>query len=244
MTILNILIPMAGKGSRFAVEGYDLPKPLIDVNGIPMIQLVIENIKPKIPHHFIFICLEDHVSKHNIDKFLLSIEPTAKIVLVNQVTGGAAETAMLASQSVDQNMPLLIANSDQYLNFDINHYINFLEASLSDANIMTMNATGEKWSFIKKKGQLVSEVAEKKEISTEATVGIYFFKHGRDFFRYAKNMIEIKDKTLGEYYVAMVYNYLIRAGLAVDSYNVGNVEDRVYGLGTPSDLRLYLKVRG
>ena len=204
--MLNIVIPMAGRGSRFADAGYRLPKPLIDVHGKTMIERVIENLRPNTEHKFIFIVQEDHIDQHGIDEILRSAEPNCEIVRIKSVTEGAACTVLLAEVFINDN-PLMIANSDQWIDFDINKYINF--NADYDGMIMTMYADDPKWSYIGFKDNLVKKVVEKEVISNEATVGIYNFSKGTDFIRAAKSMISKNLRVNGEFYVAPTYNEMI-----------------------------------
>lgn len=238
--MINIVIPMAGRGSRFANEGYELPKPLIDVAGRPMIDRVIENISPAGPHRFIFLCLQEHLDKYNLENHLKEREENCVIVPVSQVTEGAACTVLLSEQYIDNDDPLMIANSDQYVDTDMDRYIQSMGEN--DGLIMTMKADDDKWSFIKyDRDGLVTMVREKEVISDEATVGIYNFAKGSDFVKYAHEMIDRNMRVNNEFYVAPVYNMMIEDGTKIAFYNVGGVDNGMYGLGTPDDLDRFLK---
>lgn len=235
--VLNIVIPMAGRGSRFAKEGYALPKPLIQVHGVPMIRLVIRNLKPEREHRFIFLCLEEHIVKYGIDKSLKKWAPSCEIVVAQQVTEGAACTVLLAKKFIDNDDALMIANSDQWVDMDINDYLCRMDAEGIDGLIMTMWADDPKWSFVRldRLGR-VTEVVEKEVISNEATVGIYNFKKGSDFVRAAVRMINRDLRVNGEFYVAPAYNELISDGAKIGYFNIGRAGDGMYGLGVPEDL--------
>ena len=238
--MLNIVIPMAGRGSRFAKEGYAMPKPLIDVHGKPMIEVVTNNIRPKCEHKFIYLCLQEHLEKYNLENRLKEMSPNCIVVPVNQVTEGAACTVLLAEKYIDNEDMLMMANSDQYVDIDINEYIQAMDDS--DGLIMTMYADDPKWSFIKyDERKYVTMVREKEVISNEATVGIYNFKRGSDFVQYAYQMIDKNIRVNNEFYVAPVYNEMIEDGKKVKFYNVGREDDGMYGLGIPSDLEKFLK---
>ena len=238
--MLNIVIPMAGRGSRFAKEGYAMPKPLIDVHGKPMIEVVTNNIRPKCEHKFIYLCLQEHLEKYNLENRLKEMSPNCIVVPVNQVTEGAACTVLLAEKYIDNEDMLMMANSDQYVDIDINEYIQAMDDS--DGLIMTMYADDPKWSFIKyDERKYVTMVREKEVISNEATVGIYNFKRGSDFVQYAYRMIDKNIRVNNEFYVAPVYNEMIEDGTKVKFYNIGRENDGMYGLGIPSDLEKFLK---
>jgi dTDP-glucose pyrophosphorylase len=239
--MLNIVIPMAGRGSRFQKEGYTLPKPLIPVLGKPMIQVVINNLRPKVAHRFIFICLQEHLEKYQVaEKLKAWAGAGTEIVTVDQVTEGAACTVLLAKEFINNDEPLMIANSDQWIDTDINDYLETMNRENADGLIMTMWANDPKWSFVRfnEKHEII-EVVEKEVVSNEATVGIYNYKHGKDFVRAAKQMIAKNYRVNGEFYVAPVYNELIREGKKIIIYNIGKEADGMYGLGIPSDLKLF-----
>ncbi len=235
---MNIVVPMAGKGSRFTEAGYKLPKPLIEINGHPMIEFVIRNITPSLDHKFIFICQQEHKDKYNMEKLLKKLAPESIIIPITYVTEGAACTVLLAEKYIDNDMPLMIANCDQYVDTDIDEYIKNMEGY--DGLIMTMPADDPKWSFIKYKEKLVTLVREKEIISDQATVGIYNYKHGSDFVKYAHQMMEKNVRVNNEFYVAPVYNEMISDGLNITYSDVG---EKMYGLGTPDDLNIFKKTK-
>jgi len=237
--MLNIVIPMAGRGSRFVKAGFTIPKPMIPVGGVPMILLVIHNLTPRQPYRFIFLCLEEHIQLYQIDQQLKAWAPNCEIIVVDQVTEGAACTVLLAKSFINNEDPLMIANSDQWIDIDINDYLEIMNRDI-DGLIMTMWADDPKWSFLgldEKKE--ICEVAEKKVISNEATVGIYNFRRGKDFVSAAETMIAKNLRVNNEFYVAPVYNELIAKDSKFAYYNVGKEADGMYGLGIPSDLEKF-----
>lgn len=238
--MINIVVPMAGRGSRFANAGYGMPKPLIDVHDKYMIEYVIENVRPRCEYRFIFLCLDEHIKKYNIDEKLKEIEPTCIVVNVNQVTEGAACTVLLAKEYIDNDSPIMIVNSDQYVDTDINEYL--ISGEGKDGLVMTMYANDNKWSYIEfdEENNIVG-IREKEVVSEEATVGIYNFAKGKDFVRYAEEMIKENLRVNGEFYVAPVYNMMVREGKGFAYYNIGSVDNGMYGLGVPEDLNKFLK---
>ena len=186
---LNVLIPMAGAGSRFEQAGYTFPKPLIDVKGRPMIQVVTDNLNIKA--NYIYVVQKDHRKKYNLDTLLNLITPGCKIVEVEGVTEGAACTALLAKEYIDNDKPLFFANSDQFVEWDSNEFLYKMNETEADGGMVTFKATHPKWSFAKLNSEgLVTEVAEKNPISDTATVGYYYWKNGSDFVKYAEQMID------------------------------------------------------
>ena len=233
---LNILIPMAGAGSRFEQAGYTFPKPLIDVKNKPMIQVVVENLNIKA--NYIYIVQKSHREKYNLDTLLNLITPGCKIVEVDGLTEGAACTALLAKDFIDNDSPLFFANSDQFVEWDSNEFMYKMNETDADGGIVTFTATHPKWSFAKvDPNGLVTEVAEKNPISDIATVGYYYWKHGSDFVKYSKQMISKNIRVNGEFYVCPVFNEAIADYRKIRVFNVKNM----WGLGTPEDLKYYLE---
>ncbi|NBW15352.1 MAG: HAD family hydrolase [Caulobacteraceae bacterium] len=233
---MNVLIPMAGEGSRFAKMGYTFPKPLIEVNGKPMIQVVVENLN--IEANYIFIVRKEHYDKYNLQYLLNLIAPDCKIILVDSLTEGAACTALLAKEIINNNEPLLMANSDQFIEWSSNECLYAFSADGIDAGILTFNSTHPKWSYAKLDDNgFVSEVAEKKVISDIATVGIYYWSKGSDFVKYAEQMIEKNIRVNNEFYVCPAFNEAISDGKKIRIKNI----EKMWGIGTPEDLDYFLK---
>ena len=233
---MNVLIPMAGAGSRFAKAGYTFPKPLIEVKGKPMIQLVVENLNIDARH--IFVVQKEHYENYNLKHLLNLISPGCKIVQVDGMTEGAACTTLLAKEFIDNDEPLIFANSDQYLDWDSNEFMYSMEADGIDGGMLTFTATHPKWSFAKtNEDGLVTEVAEKKPISDIATAGIYYWKHGKDYVKYAEQMIENDVRFNNEFYVCPVFNEAIKDGKKIKTFHF----DGMWGIGTPEDLRTFLE---
>lgn len=241
--MLNIVIPMAGAGSRFAKDGYVDPKPLIQVHNVPMIKLVIDNLKPSQAHRFIFICQAAHIQKYNLTEKLTQWAPSSVIIEIDGLTDGAACTVLAAKELINNQDSLMIANSDQYIDTNIDHYLHHMDVKHLDGLIMTMKATDPKWSFVGlNEKNFASTVVEKQVISDEATVGIYNYARGQDFVESAEKMIAHNERVNNEFYVAPVYNQLIKAGNKIGIYNIGSEANGMYGLGTPQDLSLFLSL--
>jgi HAD superfamily hydrolase (TIGR01509 family) len=236
---MNVLIPMAGAGSRFSAAGYTFPKPLIDVNGKPMIQMVVENLN--IDANFVFVVQKEHREKYNLDTLLNLIAPNCKVVEVDGLTEGAACTALLAKEYIDSDAPLFFANSDQFVEWDSNEFFYKMNETDADGGIVTFKATHPKWSFAKiDDNGIVTEVAEKNPISDLATVGFYYWKHGSDFVKYAEQMIANNVRVNNEFYVCPVFNQAIDGGKVIRTFDV----PKMWGTGTPEDLKYYLENYG
>ena len=233
---MNVLIPMAGAGSRFFKAGYTFPKPLIDVNGKPMIQLVVDNLN--VDANFIYVVQKEHRERFNLDTLLNLITPNCKIIEVEGVTEGAACTTLLAAEHIDNDHPLLIANSDQFVEWNSNEFLYKMNEQELDGGIVSFKSTHPKWSFAKvNEYGYVTEVAEKNPISDIATVGIYYWARGRDYVKYANEMIANNLRVNNEFYVCPVFNLAIQDGKKIKTFSI----KEMWGLGTPEDLSHYLE---
>lgn len=234
---------MAGRGNRFIQSGYDLPKPLISINVFnnkPMIQVVVENLN--IEGDYIFIVQKEHYEKYNLGELLISIKPGCKIIQTNGITEGAACTTLLAEEFINNSRPLIIANSDQFIEYDAKEFEDFMNISFNDSNkksgiILIFNATDTKWSYVElNMDGCVIRVAEKDPISDNATVGIYVWKEGLEYVKYAKEMINKNIRVNNEFYVAPVYSQAIEDNKEIWTFKV----DKMWGIGTPEDLNFFL----
>ncbi len=229
---------MAGEGSRFVKEGYTFPKPLIDVMGKPMIQMVVENLD--FDAEYIFLVRKEHIEKYTgLEQTLDQItNGNFKIVYVNGLTEGAACTALLAKEFINTDEDLLIANSDQIIEYSFENFNTIKNMTNVDGIVFCFNAVHPKWSFVKTNSRgFVCEVAEKNPISNIATCGIYWYRKGSDFVSCAENMVQKNQRVNNEFYIAPVYNEFIIKGKALIPFYVY----KMHGIGTPEDLNLYLQ---
>ena len=209
---------------------------MIDVNGKPMIQRVVENLNIDARH--IFIVQKSHYEKYSLRHTLNLISPNCEIVQVEGLTEGAACTTLLAKEFINNKEPLILANSDQYVQWESNQFMYSSMADDIDASILTFYSKHPKWSYAKLNGQgFVTEVAEKKPISEHATVGVYFWRRGEDYVRSAEKMIEKNIRVNSEFYVCPVYNEALLSGARVKTFHI----EKMWGLGTPEDLDTFLK---
>jgi dTDP-glucose pyrophosphorylase len=235
---MKILIPMAGEGSRFVKEGYTFPKPLIDVSGKPMIQVVTENLD--FDATYIFLVRKQHLEKYSGLRTTLDriTNGKFKVVEVDGLTEGAACTTLLAKDLIDDDEELLIANSDQVIEYSAENFKLLKSLTPADGIIFTFNALHPKWSFVRVNSRgVISELQEKNPISNIATCGIYWYRKGSDYVRYAEQMIQKNIRVNGEFYVAPVYNEYISDGKMLIPFYVS----KMHGIGTPEDLNTYLK---
>ena len=241
MTLRNIqlVIPAAGLGSRFANAGYKTSKPLIKVGNSEMILWVISNFELIAGDSIVVISREqDDLA---MVRRRISPEIDYHNIQIRSVTDGPASTVNLAREILNPELPLIVANSDQYVSSSLNGFLSEVRAGLMDGCVLTMKARGSKWSYVERKpGEEIKRVVEKQQISDEATVGIYAWKNANLYFNSYDEMLASNDRVNGEFYVAPTYNYLIRDGLRIGAFHIGNVENAVHGLGTPEDLDVFI----
>ena len=234
----NVVIPMAGDGSRFADAGYEIPKPLITVDGLPMVQKAVWSMG--IGARYIYVVKAEHNEKYNLSELLPAMTPALEVVVleVDGTTEGAAATVLVAKEYIDNDDLLVISNSDQIVEWTPNDFLKDAgEGRGLDGSIALFTAEGDRWSYVKTDDNgFVTEVAEKKQISDRATAGIYYWRYGSDFVKYAEQMIKKEIRVNGEFYVAPVYNEAILDRKGIGTYPV----DKMISLGTPEDLKIYL----
>ena len=233
MEKINIIIPMAGKGQRFIEAGYTTPKPLLKIGEEPIIKHIIKIMKPKrVPYQFIFLVRQDHCDEHELDRKLLEIEPSAKIIKVNEVTQGAICTVLLAKDLFNDHNPVIIKDCDQIINWDPDHFLEFVERNKADGAIVNIHTDKPNYSFsrVNSNGRII-ETAEKSVISSHGSVGIYFFGKGSDLIKFAERMIQKNMRVNNEFYTSPVYNQFIQDFKVILHYPIAEM----FQLGTPEE---------
>ena len=232
---MNIIIPMAGAGSRFEKAGYSFPKPLIEVRGQPMIAKVVENLN--LQGTYIFLLQKAHYEQYRLESLLNMIAPSCKIVQIDGLTEGAACTVLKAKEHINNDQPLIISNSDQWIRWNSFETISEFNQPDSDGGMLTFKSVHPKHSFARvDRDGWISDIAEKNHISNYVTVGIYHWKRGADFVRYAEQMIEKNVRTNNEFYVCPVFNEAIQDGKRFRA----SLVDEMWGMGTPEELNNFL----
>jgi HAD superfamily hydrolase (TIGR01509 family) len=232
---------MAGAGSRFHQAGYSVPKPLIKVFEKTMIRTSIDTLKLKgIDCNYIFVARRYKEQEHNdaLKKELLSIDPEANIVYVNELTEGSACTCLYAKYVMNKDLPLFIFNCDQVFNFSqrtVDTIYNVVNSNLNGA-VITWKDTNPKNSFCEvSENCLCYNFTEKQPVSDNALIGFHYWRKTSDFISSAEKMIEQKLKFNNEYYIAPTYNFLDKI------VNIPITKDECYLIGTPADLDYYLE---
>jgi NDP-sugar pyrophosphorylase family protein len=238
--MLTIIMPLSGRGRAFQEKGYTFPKPLIEVGGMPLIEIVVGNLVPAEPHKFVFVCRREVLDQYALADVLQLISPGCRVVSSYGETGGALCSVLLGIEHLDPEQELIIANGDQYIDSGIDAFIASARNSGVDGSVLVFPSTHPKWSYarISESGD-VEMIAEKRPISRNATAGIYYFRCGRDFLQGAERMILKGTKTAAEFYVAPVFNELILAGKRVSTFHISR--KGMHSLGTPEDLEVFAK---
>lgn len=233
---MQVLIPMAGAGSRFADVGYKDPKPLIDVAGRPMIRSVIENLGPD--HDYIFIVQKPVLDRYaNKLKEATEICKSSRFLTTHGLTEGPAQTCLLARDYLDIHQPLMIANCDQIMEWDQKHFYEWFDSTSCDGTILTFNSDSIKNSYVTTNEEgWVTDCKEKIVISNLATTGVYIWKRAVDFIWAADDMILKNIRFNNEFYVCPVYNQNILKGQEINTYHI----KQHWPIGTPEDLKIYL----
>ena len=232
---MNIVIPMAGEGTSFKNAGYTFPKLLVEINGKPMIQIVIENLNTE--GTYIYIVRKEHYEKYNLHYLLNLITPGCKIIVTEGVTEGSAASVLLAKEHINNDFPLVVASSDQFIEWNSNEFFYAMAADECDGGIVTFKSSHPKWSYARLGDDgFVAEVAEKKPISDTATAGVYFYKKGSDFVRYAEQMMQKNIRTNNEFYICPVYNEFILDRKKIRIFPVS----KMWVLKNPEDLNFFM----
>lgn len=235
--MIQIVVPMGGEGRQFAERGYTFPKPLVEIAGRPLIELVVKNLTPSCPHQFVFVCRQEHVQNFALGDVLQLIAPGCRIVTMGKPTAGALCSVLLGMEYLQHDDELLVANADQWIDASIDGFLSAARTSGWDGAIMTFPNTHPRWSYARTENDLVVAVAEKQPISRNATAGLYYFRRGIDFVRGAERIL-LKNATFsGEYYVAPVYNELILTGKRVGMFPIEAAQ--MHGLGTPEEVERF-----
>ena len=231
--MLNVLVPMAGKGKRFRDAGYSQPKPMISIAGKPMIDWALKSLSGlTVAHRFIFVALEDDLNA-GLEPLLAN---RGEIVSIPNVTEGAVNTTLCAESFIANHDPLVIANCDQYLEWDFQTFIN--TSNGFDCSVVVFESTNQHHSYVETSGNEIVKVREKEIISSLACGGVYFYRSGLDYLMGAKKLIESNDRTNGEFYITPIFNKLIELDKKITYYKIPNTDKHM--LGTPEEVQDFL----
>ena len=226
-------MPMAGRGKRFRDAGYSQPKPMISIAGKPMIDWALKSLGGlTMPHRFIFIALEDDLNA-GLETLLAN---RGEVVSISNVTEGAVNTTLLAEHFIANNDPLVIANCDQYLEWDFQEFIHATNGF--DCSVVVFESENPHHSYVETRGNEIVKVKEKEIISPLACGGIYFYRSGLDYIVGARRLIESNDRTNGEFYITPIFNKLIEVNKKITYFKIPNTKKHM--LGTPEEVQDFL----
>lgn len=235
--MIRIVVPMGGEGRAFAERGYTFPKPLVEVAGQPLVELVVKNLTPSGPHQFVFVCRQEHVQNYALADVLQLIAPGCQVVVMAKPTAGALCSVLLGMEHLKAEDELLVANADQWIDASIDDFLRTARQQEWDGAIVTFPNTHPRWSYVRTENGVAVAVAEKQPISRQATAGLYYFSRGSDFLRGAERMLFKNASFSGEFYVAPVYNELILAGKTIGTFPIETAQ--MHGLGTPEEVERF-----
>lgn len=234
---MKVVVPLAGRGSRFADQGVGVPKPLIPVRDRPMIAWALESLSGVSYSRVIFVALAEHEVRYGVVDLLRRLvnRAPAEVILLPGVTEGQLCTVLAAEEIIDGEEDLLVASADTYVVSDLGGAI-AARSDLCRGIISVVNMPGDRWSFARtdETGRVV-EVAEKARISDHASTGLYYFSSGKEFVEAARGVIRGGEKTRGEYYIMPVYQKYIDRGWWVGISKAMEMWD----MGTPAALEAF-----
>lgn len=234
---MNILIPLAGDNEYKD----DQIIPIIQIDNKTLIEYVLENINIDGDNNYIFIIKDIDADRFYLDSVLKLIKPSSNIVSIKGEAQGQLCSCLLGIEHLKKNESLLIVNGDQYIFEDIKKIIGFFETSNADGGIVTFNSVHPKWSFVRldEDDETVIETSEKRPISRNACVGIYYFKNTLDFIESAKDVIRKDTLVDGNFYVSSTYNEMILKNKQVISYNISN--NNFYSLDSQENINTFFQ---
>lgn len=235
---MKIVIPMAGKDERFKQHGFPFPKPVVEIDGRPLIEHAFDCLRLTPEADFTFVIRKEDDMRFYLRDVLRLLDPDCAMISVDGETAGAACTVLLAVEQIDKDEELVIANGDQILGFDLNDVVADFRARDLDAGTVVFDSVHPRWSFVKiDTNGMVIEAAEKRPISRNATAGVYYFRSGSDFVAAAKRMIQKKANVNGGYFVCPTFNEMILDQKKIGVYHIDQ-EDYI-SLATPQAVEEY-----
>jgi dTDP-glucose pyrophosphorylase len=236
----NLIIPMAGLGSRFSKHGYAIPKPLLPIGKHRMFELVVSNLAGVGLERVCIVASRSFNLQESCDLLSSKLGVPVSLVEVDGLTQGPAITAKLGLDELDSDIPVVFANSDQFIDFKVEDWLEDSEFRSLDGSILVMRDSDAKWSYVRLgESEQVLEVKEKEVISNLATCGVYLFKNPGDFYSALERAVTAVETVNGEYYVGPLFNSLVLGGKNIGIFDLGPVSSVMYGLGTPLDYEAF-----
>lgn len=233
--MINILLPAMGTSSFFKDAFF--PKPLTEINGKTMLEMVIDNYKDLNPKNYVFVFLEEDCKKFHLDSSVRILSPTSQVIQLRNQTAGALCTCLMAVEYINNDASLIIANSDQIIEVDYTKVIDYFIKINADAGVITFPSIHPRWSYARKSGNDVIEVAEKRPLSKDAIAGFYYFKQGSDFVQAAKKALIKQNNLDGKYYISSSINELILKGKKIGYYDIA--KEQYKSFYSPAKIKEY-----
>lgn len=224
--MINVLLPAMGT-SAFFKDAY-FPKPLTEINGKTMVEMVVEDYSNLEPKNYIFVFSDEDCKKFHLDSSVKILTPASQVIRLSNQTAGALCTCLMAIEYINDETPLIIANSDQIIETDYREVIKHFDEIDADAGVITFPNIHPRWSYARKMGDEVVEVAEKRPLSKDAIAGFYYFKKGSDFIQAAKNALLKQNNLDGRYYISASINELILLGKKIGYYDIEKEQYRSF----------------
>lgn len=239
---MNVLFLLAGESKPFEEQGYLYPKYLLEVDGKTLVQHVIDHVTLARPSRHIFVVRKEEVERFHFESVLRLLSPQSEVLIAEGLTRGAACTALLAVELVDNDEPLLIVNGDQIVDLPLDEVLGSFEEQGLDGGIVVFDSVHPRWSYVRLNEEgWVIEAAEKRPISRNATAGLYYFAKGRDFVAAAKEMIR-KDAAVGDaFYVCPAYNELLLNQGRVGVYRIAR--ENYHSLALPQGVQAFEEIK-
>ena len=224
--MINVLLPAMGT-SAFFKDAY-FPKPLTEINGKTMLEMIIDDYSKLEPKNYIFVFSDEDCKKFHLDSSVSILTSASQVIKLSNQTAGALCTCLMAVEYINDDTPLIIANSDQILETDYRDVIKHFNEIDADAGVITFPNIHPRWSYARKVGDEVVEVAEKRPLSKDAIAGFYYFKKGSDFIQAAKNALIKQNNLEGRYYISASINEMILLGKKVGYFDIEKVQYRSF----------------
>lgn len=233
--MINVLLPAMGT-SAFFKDAY-FPKPLTEINGKTMIELVVDNYRKLEPKNYIFVFSDDDCRKFHLDSSVRILTPASKVIKLSHQTAGALCTCLMAIDYINDDVPLIIANSDQVIDVDYRKALAYFDEVGADAGVLTFPNIHPRWSYVRISGDEVVEVAEKRPLSKSAIAGFYYYRHGSDFVEAAKKALIKQNNLDGKYYISASMNELILMGKMVGYFDIA--KEQYKSFYSPAKIKEY-----
>lgn len=224
--MINVLLPAMGT-SAFFKDAY-FPKPLTEIKGKTMLEMVIDDYKNLNPKNYVFVFSDEDCKKFHLDSSANILSPASQVIKLSNQTAGALCTCLMAVEYINNNTSLIIANSDQVIETDYIKVIEHFNNIGADAGVITFPNIHPRWSYARKVGDEVVEVAEKRPLSKDAIAGFYYFKKGSDFVQTAKNAMMKQSNLDGRYYISSSINEMILLGKKVGYFDIEKEQYRSF----------------